>query len=390
MRIPSSGVFLVGLIIHLVIISGNCVDAQCLVANPNVLLDTSDDCADPKYDRALGSQTITWHGVKYLFVNVGNDIRVFDARTKKRVAESRFEKQVGHFGDSDLDLLNFSVCDECRYGVANYKKATVLFDLGELSVPRFSAPRINFDAISTPGAFTFSHAGVQYLIASDLIQSCGIGKSTLYEFSGIDESTGLRKIGCIDTGQIVGGYYVNGYLYLGDKNTRVYIFEVRDGSPITLQYLGSPWISYMIKDKGLSIDYERMIAVEAISTGMHIWDISTPGAPIKVSTTLGDFNRSTVKWPIAFAAKKGFKQSERTFDISNLAAPIEFDAGFWDASQPWNWGSSRCSEIQSGAIIDDDLYLMRYARMQFVDVSGCSFSQIFSDGFESGTTEKWQ
>ena len=52
-------------------------------------------------------------------------------------------------------MMNFSVCDDCRYGIANYKAATVLFDLGTGRPRASSTTTKNFDANLIQGGFTF-------------------------------------------------------------------------------------------------------------------------------------------------------------------------------------------------------------------------------------------
>ena len=176
------------------------------------------------------------------------------------VGESEF--RVHNAGDSDYDLENFSVCDDCRWGVANFKGGTVLFDLGEGDAPAFVDSVLNEDADVVPGAFTFTvpDATGQFLVASNLTDDCVTNDSSLYVFGGIDVENDLVFSSCVEAEgvswtQIVGGVgpVPSGddsrpYLYLGDKSQRVFLFQMFEGGPgygPHLEYLSTPMVSYM-------------------------------------------------------------------------------------------------------------------------------------------------
>ena len=355
----------------------------CIEMLPELLFNTSSSCASqPEIDRILGNQRISWAGHDVLVGNTGNDLRIWqiDSPTSPAlVSNSNF--RVGNVGDSDYDLLNYSVCDDCRWGVANFKRGMVLFDLGTTSTPQFGSFKIHSDSNVVPGAFTFKHDGTQYLIAEPVagVGSCPTGDSTLYKFAGVTE-TDLTYVGCVDPGetvttQIVGGHYVDGILYLGDKTTRVYQFEAQGLlSTISLNYMGQPFIAYMIKDKGLALDRTAGIALEANSKGMTVYDISDPSSPSPLGNVPGDFNRAAVSYPIAWVAKKGFEHTEKTFNISNPASPQPLDQDFWDASHAYNYPDSYCAEIQGATFSADGsvLYLSRYSVLQMADFTLCA------------------
>ena len=71
-------------------------------------------------------------------------------------------------GDSDYDLMNFSICDDCRYGIANFKLATVLFDLGTAAEPVLTADREYNPLVPSRFGFTFG----QSLCSSTLFRLC--------------------------------------------------------------------------------------------------------------------------------------------------------------------------------------------------------------------------
>ena len=115
--------------------------------------------AQPEIDRVFRLQTITWKGHDYLFVDEGNEIKILniDNPLNPDSGGSSFFN-IPNVGDSDYDLMSFSVCDDCRYGIANYKAATVLFDLGTGATPSFAD---EYQELQTPtsiqGGFTFKY-----------------------------------------------------------------------------------------------------------------------------------------------------------------------------------------------------------------------------------------
>ncbi len=52
------------------------------------------------------------------------------------------------------------------------RPAKVLFDLGTGTTPSFIGTSKNFSRDPVPGAFTFKHGQQQYLVASNLGNSC--------------------------------------------------------------------------------------------------------------------------------------------------------------------------------------------------------------------------
>ncbi len=384
MTVLNRRISLVGFVFMILLCVGtpNAESVSCIEMVPGTMFDTSDYCpSQPSYDRVFGSQIFTWGDSSYLMTNIGNELKIWnidDQLNPVEVDESTF--RVGNVGDSDYDLENFSVCDECRFGVANYKRGIVLFDLGEAEEPQFANEAVKEQSPNVPGAFTFLRDDQQYLIAATLIDECASLSSTLYTFDGIDEATGLTSLGCVEAEgdsqtQIVGGIAVGDYLYLGDKSQRVFLFQIHDaGSVISLEYLETPMTAYMIRDKGLAFDAENGVAIEANHSGMHVWDISNPGAPIEMGAVDGDFNRATVAYPFVMVARKGIGGSEMTFDISNFSEPTPLDPEFWDAENEWNNPDSVCSEIQ-GAVFSPDgsaLYLARQAVMQIAKFATCA------------------
>lgn len=91
------------------------------------LKDTSWNCVTVRsIDRFLGLGSFMWGDHRYPALNTGNDIALFDISTDPVHPIPRVESTFGvpNVGDSDSDLVSFSTCDRCRYGLAQ------VFDVG--------------------------------------------------------------------------------------------------------------------------------------------------------------------------------------------------------------------------------------------------------------------
>ncbi len=106
----------------------------------DVLLDSSSNCTnDPRRDRTSDVDTMYWNGHEYMVLNQGNELTVWnvdDRANPRYVTGSDFN--FGTVGDSDYDLIDFDICDDCRFGVLDHKKAgSAIWDFGTGSVPSF-------------------------------------------------------------------------------------------------------------------------------------------------------------------------------------------------------------------------------------------------------------
>ena len=356
---------------------------------PVVIFDTSSNCASqPSIDRMFSADPFVFDGVGYVAMNRGNEISIFRADTLAEVARSRFK--VGNMGDSDYDLLNFSLCDDCSLGVANYKRATVRFRLAIVGgALKILDQVVDYDHALIPGSMTYSTGGDQYLITQARAGD-GCQGSALYRWTGVDQ---LALVECVTVPglvpQIVGGEHVGSALYLADKSTRVFLMRI-DGEGLVHQ--STPWTTF--STKGTGMDFDDGLAIVATTGGARVYDVSDPLAPGLLTTISGDFNRAAIGDGLVIVGKKGFAHSERTFDVTDPAAPVEIQAGFWSAGNAWNYPGSQCAEFQGAAIVDGRLWLARYSIAQVVDVSGWIAPPppelIFADGFESGGPGPWQ
>ena len=97
----------------------------------DTLLDTSNNCvAEPWRDRASDVQTFRWNGHDYLVLHTGNELSIYNIDNPANPGlTARSDFDFGTRGDSDYDLRNFDVCDDCRYAVLSHKvKRAVVFD----------------------------------------------------------------------------------------------------------------------------------------------------------------------------------------------------------------------------------------------------------------------
>ena len=375
----------------------------CLEALEPLLEDTSDDCigipSNPKYFEA---STFNWSGSSRLAVNTGNELRLWtvdDPKDPAFAAASAFN--VHNQGDSDYDLLSYSFCDDCRFGVAAFKLGVALFDLGTSTSPGFVADTAYMTSSEPMGGFTFKVDDQQYLLANFLPDDCG-GDATLYRFDGIYEGQ-FEAIGCINVPnwnvKIVNGFHVWGgdtsVLYLGFSNRRVYAFEITTGGQnLFLRYVDhgdDVPLAYLMRGKGMAVDETHNLAVAVVKMGeMRIYDIAAPANPVEISSRPGNWGLAAIRYPFVWVSDGSSADSSVTWDITDPANPQLLDPGFWDAGHPWNNHGEGC-EWPGGAVFSDDastLYFPRYSVVQLIDFESCDRT-LAGDSFESGDTSGW-
>ena len=389
------------------------VEAQgCFEHLQNINYSPLDCTAEPAIDRVFRLQEIRWKDHDYLFVDEGNEIKIYNIDTPTNpisVTGSSFG--VPNVGDSDYDLLNFSVCDDCRFGIASYKAATVLFDLGTGATPSFVTNTQNFAASIVQGGYTFKIGGPdgqQYLVASSLgLVPCDNHKSGLYEFNSVNELWN-PLLQCLDNGssgpQIVNGFLVEGtdppVYYMAERfdDFRIYRWDSADQE---LDYLGNGGIdrANMFRGYGADVDEAAGLLVVARSGDLKIFDvgygIGTPTQPVLLLDLdlVGQTNANAVaiRYPVVHVAQQYSTVEPVTFDVSNPLSPIPLDQQFWDPIHSWN-SFGICLWNQQALFSRDGtaLYLSRYSSLQVVDPGDCLDSDhLFNDGFESGGTTRW-
>jgi PKD repeat protein len=356
----------------------------------DTLLDTSDSCVnEPWRERAMGIQNLRWKGHDYVILNRGNELsfyKIDNPTDPGHVATSSF--RFGTRGDSDYDLLDFDVCDDCRYGIFAHKVAgTVIFDLGTGGEPSFSRHYAMPATDLFAGGYTFQRGGQQYLLTSTLANDCGTFGTGLYA------SGDLGAPGFIECVEIAGEpvfvkglhpYDVGGalYLYVSDGAGQSHVFRADGGGlALNLAYLSSP-PTLKARPYTFSIDADNARAVSGRSdkTGGEVtfWDLSSPGSPQAERTLPVVADIVSLRSPGAgsaaslFIARQGDFGSERAYTVGD-GPPNEFAEGFWsDRDLPHNQLPG-CGFPASSALSPDGstLYLSRNAILQVFDLADC-------------------
>ena len=352
--------------------------------------------ADPDIDRVFRMQLITWNGHDYLFLDEGNEIKVLNIDNQQYPAQGPVSFfNVPNVGDSDYDMVSFSVCDDCRYGIANFKAATVLFDLGTDSTPIFSAQTQNDQANQVQGGYTFSYGGQQYLVASSLGSApCSNSTSGVYQFNGIDESQN-PLLQCLDSSngppKIANGLKVEGanppVFYMSDIFDRFNIYRVRTSPTFGLDDMGNGGIvrANLGRGDGVSVDEAAGLMAVASFGDLMIYDIGytsgSPLAPILHSAMdlaqLPTANAVAIRYPVVHVGEQYSDAPPLTFDVSIPTNPVPLDKDFWDPDvYPNNLGLCLWN---NHVVFSDDgtaMYLSRYSAFQVIDPTVCMGSVV--------------
>lgn len=334
------------------------------------LLRSSTNCTGhPSIPKYFDPQVFAWGERDILAVSDGNEILFWDVTNQERpifIAQSNFN--VANQGDSDYDLMNFSVCEGCRYGTAAFKLGIVIWDLGTGLNPTFGA-RHFFPSTDPRGGFMYKQDGKEFIIASGLPE--GTGKvGTVYRVIGVDE---LLKIQDINSSlyRVTNGIRVQNYIYLGTLDNWVYIYAIR---PLGVQYVKrSPIRASLGRGKGLSINGDLLVS--AFIDGGKVWGVLNPENPALRSTIPGRYQYSASSGE--FMLIVGENNIPKTFRLDNPSSPIPVDPGFWDPSNPWNDYGTSC-EFPTGAaftVSGQRLFLSRYAVLQMVNFTACGSGQ---------------
>ncbi len=355
----------------------------------DTLLDTTDNCvSEPYRPRASDVETFRWKGHDYMIFNRGNELSIFnvdDPRNPVLKATSSFN--FGTRGDSDYDLIDFDVCDDCRFAALSHKvKRTVIFDLGTGATPAFPAGAWAFyDGVDSKiGGYVFSKFGQQYLFTAGLPGGCATG-STLYTLNGVSS---LGFVECVEVGgaeMLVKGLHdfdtgAALYLFTGAQNGAAQVFRADGaGAALSLVHVASP-VGMWGRRYELSIDRNRDLLASGNFTAdeIQIWDISNPESPQRLWTVSGQTSNVSLRSPSANASStllvntNGWPNSTRTFTV-DASGPVEFESTYWtDPSLPHN-DLPVCAFASGGALsIDGSVaFVSRYAIHQVFDLAGC-------------------
>lgn len=329
------------------------------------LLRSSLNCTGlPSIPKYFDPTTFSWGGRKILVVNDGNELvywNITNPMSPVPIAGSNFN--VPNQGDSDYDLMNYSICDNCRYGVAVFKLGIVIWDQGVGINPSFGQRKFYPVGQDPRGAFVYKNGGEQYLVAKYLPGDSG-GTATLYKVTGVQSIQSLMKITTPGT-KIVNGVRVGQTIYLGMMDNWLYTFRI-NGNQLT--YLGqSPIRAFLGRGKGFGVS--NGIGVSAFMTGAKVWNLSNPETPTLIATISGGYQYAAIAgrfiWLVNYNSPKTF--------LLNGTNVEQLDEAFWDPDNPWNDYGTTC-EFGTGGVFSEDgrmLYMSRYAVFQKVNFTGC-------------------
>jgi len=355
----------------------------------DTLLDTTENCvSEPWRPRASDVDTFRWKGHDYVIFNRGNELSIYnidDPKNPTHTATSDFD--FGTRGDSDYDLIDFDVCDDCRYAVLSHKvKRTVVFDLGAGGTPSFPAGAYAFydGRDNKIGGYVFSKGGQEYLVSGTGPGDCFSG-SKLHTLDGLSSLSFLSCIEIGGAGILLDGvheYDTGAAFYLfssgGDGNTHVFRADGA-GATLSLTYLTSP-IGMRGKRYELSIDRNNALLASANldASEIQIWDIANPEVPQRLWTVSGQANNVSLRSPSIGSVPTlmtnvaGWPDSTRTFTVGSTG-PEEFEADFWTDPSLVHNDLPVCAFAAGGALSPDGsvLFLSRYAIHQVFDLSDC-------------------
>lgn len=349
------------------------------------LLRSSLNCwGHPTVPKFFDPTTFRWGDREILAATDGNELLYWDATNPAApapIAGSNWN--VPNQGDSDYDLLAYSVCDDCRYGVGAWKLGIVIWDHGTGATPRFASRHFYPIGTDPRGALTYRVGSTQYVIAKDLPGDAG-GIATLYRLTGVEGLEPLGRVPVPDGFEPVGGFHVGGYLYLGTLDNWVHILRIEGEG---LAYVGrSPIRAYLGRGKGLGV--AGAVAVSAWLDGARLWDISDPAAPVELALIPGDHRYAAIGGDFAWVV--GPDNVPATYDIRRPSRPVLMDPDFWDPDNPWNRFGTTCEFVTGAAFSGASLYLGRYVVLQRIDFTACPPPDvIFADGFDSGNATAW-
>jgi hypothetical protein len=312
-------------------------------------IDTSVQGDAPWVSRAIGAQTFSWRGRPYLAVNVGNELRIMDiANPAAPQGEGNSGFGVPPFGDRDYNLFNFSVADDCRYGVAGFQSVgCVLFDLGASTSPLFMARR-HYASAAVLGGLAFRHQAQDYLVVDGRVLGQAPGACLVLP-SGVHpgQQTMLKRL--VDaTGEGIscdGGYYLPGepaHLYLV-SGTRVYVYRLAGaGACLTAAYVCQPMRAGWVRGPGLSVDWPARLACACNPLATELWSLANPEAPVKLASWKPSSNIAmttcALRKPFLWVAASGGDGAifTHTYAVGQPTAPREIGQEFWADGQPWN------------------------------------------------------
>jgi hypothetical protein len=358
--------------------------------------DSIDECRSmPMVNRAFYPGLIRWQDQHFLYQSTGNDLEFLDLSfpaIPNDYEDSSWHRLIGNQGDNDFGLEAIAVCDDCRYGVAYYRMATVFFDLGTGSRPLIVDASVHPELPRLPYGLTFNHRGTQYLLARALgPHDCTQG-SGLYVMNGIDPDQ-MVPIQClVAPDEFAGDENATGGLYLQHpalNDGAPYLWTVGNGRVATWQVVGEGEATRLVHRGriegmnafgrsnnllGFDVDLGSRMAVSSDRFGFKTWRVFDLAAPRLIASVPAHDggNVVTMRYPLAYTLRYSAQNSGMTWDVSRISAPETLDGGFWSVDNVWN--QAECSLREDGAVFGpngDYLYVARHVVAQSFDVAQC-------------------
>lgn len=347
--------------------------------------DTSDNCAgDPMYDRFIGVDTFLWQGKEMLMVNFGNELTLYDIQdplNPQPLGTTNFN--IEYHSDIDQNLYGFAVADDHRYVVAGFHiEGWGLADLGTADLPTWNGlmlrqgEDLQGNPMSIPidaaidGGCVFHTGGQDYLVAKPFGYA-DHNLSFIYRQTGINGDD-LEKVAEIPF-QVNHGWHMNDaqthYLYFRGHMARVASYTFVD-TPDTLVEQSAVFGGAV---NTLDIDVEQRVAATCTINGLSIYDLTDPAVPELVGTNPDVVcNVIAIRYPLVFTSLMIGSTFAKLIDISDPAAPLVIDQGFW-GEETAEWNDFECARGRSAAFSRDaqTLYLARFGVLQVYDVGDC-------------------
>lgn len=346
--------------------------AGCLQDGGTILQSLS--CAAlPTIDKYYQPKTFQWGSFDILVVNRGNELsfwKIVNPASPTPIPSPIFN--MGHQGDSDHDLTTYSICDGCQFGVATYKRGTVVFDMGTGLLPSVGSKFTKYLSTNPRLDFTYKNGNNQYIVSKSLPGS-SYGKASIFKVVAHNNVVKVNDFeqppGSIIQSPISGGFDFGDVMLLNLSGT-FYVYQ-KNGDNLSFIRTTSVKASMGFYDSAV-ISGNRLVTAESTtsSNGIKLWDISVPSSPILLFTYPGKH------MAVGFNGRHIITSTEynqiRTFSInSNTIVPMDWD--FWDPLNPWNNWPIHCSAFNGAAFSDNGnwAYVSRSSVFQKINFTSC-------------------
>ena len=330
----------------------------------------------PTIDKYTNPKTFQWKGKEILAINTGNELHfwnITNPASPVSLAKSNFN--IPNQGDSDYDLVTYSVCDDCKFGIASFKLGTVIWDLGTGNYPTFGA-RTFYSGAPNRLSYSYKNNANQYVISADLPNGIGgmFDKGTIYKIvnhnNPVPVSDFIFPTGMTFQAPVAGGFDLGYYLLLGITGG-IYSYMKDSDNLIYINDTGMKaqmgWNDAIDISGNLAVTAERGTTVN----GLKLWDITNPHYAIQLFKYPGRFKFSSFSGQCIFTSDNS--NNPLTFKVDgNQIVPL--DHQFWSASNPWNQWPVGCTYASGAAFSNNGMfaYLARYSVVQKVNFTACS------------------